>query len=67
MLFGSSDPPLADQRSVMVAETGLTWQDDGEPALLQVALCSKSPLYDMEKIAPCRSLLVRGVHSVRIA
>jgi hypothetical protein len=28
MLFGSSDSPLADQRSVMVAETGLKWQDN---------------------------------------
>ena len=39
MLFGSSDPPLADQRSVMVAETGLEWQDNGQPALLQVGFC----------------------------
>ena len=31
ILFGSSDGPLADQRSLMVAETGLTWHDDGNP------------------------------------
>jgi len=50
MLFGSSDGPLADQRfrghqgSVMVAETGLKWQDDGEPALLQVSFMYRVPL-----------------------
>jgi hypothetical protein len=34
-VFGSSDRPLADQRSVIVAEMGLSPQDDGKPALLQ--------------------------------
>jgi hypothetical protein len=43
MLFGSSDGPLADQRSVMVAETGLKWQDDGEPALFQASFMYKVP------------------------
>jgi hypothetical protein len=27
----------------MVAETGLKWQDDGEPALLQVSIMYKVP------------------------
>ena len=27
----------------MVAETGLKWQDDGEPALLQVSIMNKVP------------------------
>jgi hypothetical protein len=43
MLFGSSDSPLADQRSVMVAETGLKWQDNGEPAVFQVSVMYKVP------------------------
>ncbi len=41
MLFGSSDPPLADQRSVMIAKTGFKWQDIGESARLQVSVMYK--------------------------
>jgi len=43
MLFGSGDGPLADQWSVIVAETGLKWQDDGKLALLQVSVMYKVP------------------------
>jgi hypothetical protein len=43
MLFGSSDVPLADQRSVMVAETGLQWQENGEPSVFQVSVMYKVP------------------------
>ena len=41
--FGSSDAPLADQRSVMVPETGSKWQDDGEPAVFQVSVMCRVP------------------------
>jgi hypothetical protein len=40
---GSSDGPLADQRSVIFAEMELEWQDDGEPILLQVSIMYKVP------------------------
>jgi hypothetical protein len=43
MLFDSSDRPLADQRSVMVAETRLERQDQGEPAVFQVSVMYKVP------------------------
>jgi hypothetical protein len=43
MLFGSGDAPLADQRPVMVAETGLKWQDDGKPRTAQVGIMYKVP------------------------
>jgi hypothetical protein len=45
VLFGSSDGPLADQRPVMVAETGLNWQYNDKFARLRSALCAKSALF----------------------
>jgi len=53
MLLGSSDAPLADQRSVMVAETGLNWQDYGESAVLQVSNMYKSPLFCWSSFCLC--------------
>src|ERR1700739_759225 len=41
--FGSSDRPLAEQRSVMVAETGLKWQHDGKLDPLQDQNYVQSP------------------------
>ena len=61
MLFGSSDPPLADQRSVMVAETGLKWQDDGEPrAAPSQLLCTKSPALLLVLVLSLYSCALRG-------
>jgi len=42
-LFGSSDPPLADQRLVVVAETALKWHDEGKCSRLRLVFCTKSP------------------------